>query len=600
MRSFRSQADEAGLPMPVKGRSTGATAYATALGLAVAVGAALRLYLLPSQILLDDEWHGLNQVIDASFSDLLGSADARDNTSLPLNIYHWVLLHTAGWNEFTIRLPVILAGLLGLVLMPLAARNVVGDRTARIFAALLAIAPFAIFYSRFSRAYGITLLLSFLALLSAHRWLATGDRRAVRGFLATGTIAAYFHPFAAIVIAVPFVVYAAGTMAGATGGRTGNGARPGPGPGEILRTGLIQAALLVPALWVWWTAEAKLPWGEGSWSWPGAADLLGLLAGSARAWLTVPFYGFLLLGAVALRRTAPLLAGMFAATVVLYISALTLSRPFGLGNGVVALRYAIVLLPIGLVCVAAGVDALWTRLTPLGSSRSAVALPSAVVGGMILALFLGGPLPAIYASPNNFTGHSAYQGSYAPLNRERSEARHVYPGHSVTAADLPEYYARLRDRGEIGTIIEYPFDVTNYNNLFYYYQRVHGKRVIAGYCADRTLLGHRAELPAGDEGVPLRLGMLTADQILHRVDEPRRLKFANMADVTDPRPIAASGASVVVLHKFVTALRFLPGGTDAIRVRYRSVPLLAGRLAAAFGPPEFEDESIICFRVKIK
>ncbi len=597
--------------MRVNGGRSGPGAYAVALGMAVALGVSLRLYLLPSQILLDDEWHGLNQAIGASFSDLLGSDGARDNTSLPLNIYHWILLHTAGWTELTIRLPVILAGLLGLVLLPGAARRALGEPTALIFAFLLAIAPFAIFYSRFSRAYSIVLLLGFLALFSAHRWLSTGDRRAARGFLSTGTVAAYFHPFAAIVVVAPFALYYVRAMAGLIGLKAWKGIRFGPDPRAVRRTGLIQAALLLPAIWSWASASPNLPWGEGSWSWPGLADALGLLAGSSSPWLAVPFYGFLSLGGVALRRKAPLLAGIFGTVVALYIAALTASRPFGLGNGVVALRYAIVLVPIGLVCVAAGIDAIRGRLTPSGSGTPATgadralprflrpgAIAPALFAAMILALFLGGPLPAIYAPPNNFTGHSAYQGSYAPLDPERSEARHVYPGHPVTVWEVPEYYRILRGRGDIGTIVEYPLDVTNYNNLFYFYQRVHGKRVIAGYCADGRLLGHRAVLPPGEEGMGLRLGMLTADQILSHAEDRRRLEFANMADVTDPAALRASGASAVILHKTVTALRFLPGGHGTVRVRYRSVPVIAGRLAAAFGPPVYEDESIICFEMK--
>src|SRR6185436_6880142 len=128
----------------------------------------------------------------------------RDNTSLPLNLYHWLLLRTAGWDELAVRLPAIAAGLIALIALPLGVRKIVGDRAALIFAFLLAIAPFPIFYSRFSRAYSIVMLLSFLALVMAHRWLATGDRRSAAGFIAAGTLGAYTHPLAAIVVAVPF------------------------------------------------------------------------------------------------------------------------------------------------------------------------------------------------------------------------------------------------------------------------------------------------------------------------------------------------------------------------------------------------------------
>ena len=81
------------------------------LGCVFAVGSCLRLYMLSSQILLDDEWLGLNAVIGKSYFEIITKFNPLDNTSLPLNIYSLALFHSFGWSELTVRLPAILAGL---------------------------------------------------------------------------------------------------------------------------------------------------------------------------------------------------------------------------------------------------------------------------------------------------------------------------------------------------------------------------------------------------------------------------------------------------------------------------------------------------------
>ncbi len=606
----------------VKTRVTG---YAALLACAVVIGALLRLYILPSQILLDDEWHGLNQVIDASLSDVLTTFDAKDNTSLPLNLYHWTLLHTVGWSELTIRLPVIMAGLLGLILMPLAVRKTLGDRVSLVFAFLLAVAPFAIFYSRFSRAYVVVMLFGFLSLLYAHRWLSTGERRSATGFLAAGTIASYTHPLAAIVVVVPFALYylkafgrgsagekipSAGGMVLSTVAQTAStGAGINLPEREVRRYGLIQAVVLLPLAWLIFSASAKLPWGGGAWSFSGLRDTATLLSGTTSLPLNLAWYGLLGWGIVSLFRRNPLLARMYAATGALYLGVLMVSRPLGLDTGVVALRYAIVVVPIALSVVAAGIDALWTRYAGGGGSAAdepghrrpaaAVAAAPLVFLMFLVSFFIAGPLPAIYTRPNNFTNHSAYQGSYDPPDDARSDSRHVYPGFSVARNDVPEFYRRLWEMRDVATIVEYPLDVTNYNNLFWFYQRVHAKEVLAGYCPERSFLGHRTELPPGSQDQPLRLGLLGADQILSHAADRSKLRFRNLVDVTDPGAVSRSGADFVVLHKSVMALRFLPGGnTDAVPVRYASVPVLAAEFTRFFGPPAWEDESIVCFRLR--
>ena len=168
-----------------------------------AVGGGLRLYGLPSQILLDDEWLSLAAVIGKSYSQLFTTFNPADNTSLPFNLYDLALLHGIGWSEFRLRLPVILIGISSLFILPLLARKVFNDRVALIFACLLAIAPFLVFYSRYVRAYGLVALCGFSALLLFYQWLATGHPRAAVGFILTGALAIAAHLFSIIAIYVP-------------------------------------------------------------------------------------------------------------------------------------------------------------------------------------------------------------------------------------------------------------------------------------------------------------------------------------------------------------------------------------------------------------
>jgi predicted membrane-bound mannosyltransferase len=144
---------------------------------AVACGAFLRLYLLPGQILLDDEWHALNYVLGRSFAFLATHFSVPGATSVPMNLYTRLLLETTGWSETMLRLPAVLAGLLSLLVLPPLVRRIFGTPTAMLFAVLLAISPFLLFYSRSARPYGVVLLLASVSMLSCWLWTATGRRR---------------------------------------------------------------------------------------------------------------------------------------------------------------------------------------------------------------------------------------------------------------------------------------------------------------------------------------------------------------------------------------------------------------------------------------
>lgn len=114
------------------------------LSLSCTLGAILRLYDLPNQILIDDEWHSLTFVIGKTFSYVLTHFNPVDNSSPLFNIYDFLIYKFFWWSEILIRLPVILAGIGSLLFLPVLIRRILGDRVALIFSALLALSPFLI------------------------------------------------------------------------------------------------------------------------------------------------------------------------------------------------------------------------------------------------------------------------------------------------------------------------------------------------------------------------------------------------------------------------------------------------------------------------
>jgi predicted membrane-bound mannosyltransferase len=178
--------------------------YFLILGCAFVIGAGLRLYMLSSQILLDDEWHSICAVIGRTFLYVLTHFNLADNSNVFFNLYNLFLYRTVGWSEFTIRLPAIIPGLLSLVILPLLLRRFFNNRVSLLFAFLIAVSPFLIFYSRFSRAYSLVTLLCFSSLLLSCQWLMTGKKIFAAGFIITGVFAVYLHLYSIVTVFIPF------------------------------------------------------------------------------------------------------------------------------------------------------------------------------------------------------------------------------------------------------------------------------------------------------------------------------------------------------------------------------------------------------------
>jgi hypothetical protein len=493
-------------------------------------------------------------------------------------------------------MPAIVAGLLTLVIPALLVRKIFSPRVSLIFASLLAIAPFLIFYSRYARAYSWVALLCFLALLCAYLWLLTGNLKYAVAFVITGALAVYAHLWAIVAVTVPFVAASFFKLPRFSIGKSQSGE---PFVRTTFRSFVIIAAvlylLLVLILWPAISQIGGLPWQRGHFSFDGVLTATTLMSGTAGAALTVTFFLLAIIGHWMLLRDKPLLGLMFVLTVALYAGLLALSRPEGMQRGQVILRYMIVLIPIFLLSISLALDQFLDAWKGKGRLTQGIAVGA--VTALVACLFVNGPLPSLYRSANNFTNHSAFQGSYGRHGWERSDAHAVYPAYSIAQDQIDPFYQWLSAQTSVGTIVEYPFDICDYNNLFYYYQHFHKKRVIAGFCRDRMLFGYDITPRPGKNS--FAVGILNADQIVGFLPSPSALVFRNMVDIGDTAALSKSGADIVVFHKYILGLKIMPDGQKGtIPVHWRPVDHFAFQFRLLFGAPIYEDEQLVCFQIR--
>src|SRR5205085_9235144 len=103
-----------------------------------------------------------------------------------------------------LRLPVLLCGLAALLVLPFVVRGWVGRRAALLFAALLAVSPLLVLYSRIARSYLPLVLFGVGAVVAFEVWWRERSRRAGAAFVGLAAVAVWFHLGAAPLVAAPF------------------------------------------------------------------------------------------------------------------------------------------------------------------------------------------------------------------------------------------------------------------------------------------------------------------------------------------------------------------------------------------------------------
>jgi hypothetical protein len=560
----------------------------------VIVGTWLRLFAISDQVLMDDEWHGFYYVIGKSFSYLLTHFSIPGATCPPLHVYYHWLLTTVGWSEVLLVLPSVVAGIASLVVFPRLLRGILSPRAIVMFCCLMAISPLLIYYSRFCRPYSPELLFGFTAIMSAYHWAVSGTWRTACLTVLCGVAAVYFHLFGIIVVVVPLGCVGLFRLAQSrwpvmTGVPTVVPSLWRVGSVLVFTLGLI-ALLVLPAFVDSARTSLNTVAGEGSVLGMSLWAIVEMLFGTANVVLVTAGLGLLVAGVLVCIMKDRLLGVILVLTLMAFPVALAISTPQSMDAAIVLCRYCIPVVPVLFLFIAAGLD----RVITIIHKASATDLnPRATYLGHCLAvvyiagLLWTGPLRATYARPNGFTGHSVFQHSYRTIDWSESYCSDMTPpgfqlDTTIGTNEVSTFYSNLAREAETHTIIEFPMLVGDHFNPYYFYQHLHGKRVMIGYTMAFTV-------PMGLAGGNV-FGNTYIDEILSLVSDPRKLRFRNMVNLDNAKALPESGADYVVIHKRFEA------ELSRVAPAHPCIPQLIKNLTIVLGRPCFEDDGLVAFR----
>ena len=548
--------------------------------LPAALGIFLRLFALPGQVLVDDEWHSLNFVLGKSFFSVLTTHGLGANC-IPQNAIHWLLLHTVGWSETTLYLPSVLCGIAGLLVFPRLVERIARRKIAGTFAWLFAISPCVIFYSRIVRPYSMVIFFGFLSLLCLASWLQKGRRGDLLGYALSGFAAIYFHLYAALPVLSPLVVLFMTSLVRPQFFREA----PWITRRRMAATGLLLGLLLLgflgPVHWVnpWWlrvlARDRVTP--HGLW------EFLSLLAGTRFAWLKLAFASLAAWGLLRLIRQEPRVGLLFASVWAACFLLLAIGSQDGMHAAIQIARYNIVLFPVALSLVAIAIDEIAIRLP--------VHLRPVPAVLAVAALAAGGPLGRTARLPNNFMHHSAFQDSYAAFDWNWSRMRALTPLPQMPASRIPPLYAAIAADPGVRGIIEYPMFIGDPLNFHYFYQHFHRKSVAAGYVPDFPF----PPLPSRDDYVVQDTPIDYVFSRARALGLEKQMRFANLLPITDPARLRRNHSGwLLIVHRDLLRETL---GIQLENGNFLAPILLPVSLEAAWGKPAFADSQILAWRI---
>jgi hypothetical protein len=557
----------------------------------IIVGIILRLWHWSSQALLDDEWHALNFVFNRSFIDVFMQQGLGAN-SIPVNVYSWIVLHTTGWSEPWLRLPSIVAGIAALIIIPLLVRRIWGNSVAGVTAALLAVSPVVIFYSRIMRPYAPAMLLATTSVLLTMLWMMEGRRRDLLLSALCGSLAIYYHLYTAIPVGIPFLVALAAVLK-PVGQRLGLTLESKSPFTDLQIAAGIMAAIdgvlvVIPnALNPWWSHgihnmdHANLQ---------TAVTVLSLISGTRNPLLMTIALGLLLIGLVLIVIRSRIMGVAIVLSFSIFSIVMATTTQDGAHAGIQVARYGITFLPLSFVAIA--VASVWIgeflRRSFSLFQRKHLLLPvAAVVWTPFLAT---SPLWTTYSTPNNFTNHSAYQYRYDPIQwQQRSPERDLAPGISMEYSSIPKIYFQSPLLAAAKGIIEYPVLIGDQLNLYYYYQHFHRRPVVAGFVTNNIYA------PYGP-GRDFVYGDWPIDSVMGGMPELLRKKSSwnTMADLNAISELRSRYKGwLILIHRDPLGELFRNNSPD----NPMSLKLV-GVMTDAFGSPRFVDGQLAAWMIE--
>lgn len=486
-------------------RSEGKSNVLAAAGLILLLGGLVRFYRAGEQIILDDEWHALNVVQDTDYGFIFSHLGHADH-SIPLALMFEWFSHTIGLSEFTMRLPSLLAGVVIIVAFPLLMRPWLNRDERLLTAALLALSPFLINFSRVARPYSLLALLTACSLPLAWRWWQNQKWGFGLAWYLCTVLAAWLNPVSLVITTAPSLWFGVEAFIAGAGGR---GWRP------LRRLATIGMAMLatlgalfylpIESDFVSLTLKSGMDHANfGTWS-----VLLGLYSGSGYDAIVAAMALAAWLGLLILRQRDSSFSVYLAGIAVVSGLAVSITGAQWLQYGLVPARYLIGLLPgyLALIAIAVAASATWLQRK--------LNWPRVVMHGFTLALLLllilAGPLPSWDLAHSQFVHHLANQFDYKP-----SRNAVVLAHESLQVEPFYTEIAQLHPNGD-AVIIEAPWYLESHWNPLYLSQRVHGQRVLIGFVGGLCAGPLYGELKPEAAGLEFRNFVYLTDVLTGRI-----------------------------------------------------------------------------------
>jgi len=531
-------------------------AWAAVLG----IGIWLRFWQIDSQILIDDEWHAVHRLMQASYRDIFLSFGHADYT-IPLTLWFKFLAETIGLTEWRMRALPLLFGTATIVMLPWVMRPWLNREARWLFAALIAVSPLLIHFTRYVRPYALTVPLTFMAMVALWRWWHEGGRSWLVFFVLAAVASAWLHPLT--------LLFTGSALLWFLGQSLYNISRRGSWhnffrivPVGILVSVLAGLLVLPPLLADPSAMQSK----------SGIHQVQ--LATFVRAWEMMVGTGYLLVaiglgllalaGAVRLAARDLAFALYWAFMSLIAVIVIVALDPAWIHHALVLVRYSAVFQPMILILLSLGMLTLAERavnLKPAVQPDQPRAGWNALIGTLLpLGLVLSGPLTENYRGLNNFTSHMRYHFDY---DFDRS----VYVA-VMNEAELPTVYRQMMVEPGDWTVVETPWHFESHYSPLSQYQRAHQMPVrigmMSGLCTDWTF----GELENDDDQTIRFDRFVFLDSLLHwRAEENRFVVFHRGSPFGE--------------------VRELPDIEPCI-----------DRFRAQFGTPWFEDEDQVVFRLE--
>lgn len=520
---------------------------------ATVFGAVLRIYQVTNQILTGDEWHAIITAINWDAAEILTDFGSGGH-SIPVALYYEFLISTIGLSELTLYLPFLFSGIILIFAIPMAVKGMTDSSVSvTIVAWLLAISPVLIFYSRFARPYGIVVLLGFCAVTFFYKWWQCKKTVYAAGYAFTGWLAIYFH-----IIAIPFILgpFAYFFICSLFSNHRWMVIK------QLFKVGMGTALLLCLTLALPIANSLDSLTVKTGYSEIELATVLKafrlLICGTDNIFVSIVVLIFLSIGVYHLftRSANGPFFGYLSFLSMLQVLFVVISKPLAVNGPHIFARYIIIILPLLLLVLATGIDAVCSCFK---KNRIHQAIVMIAVFAM---LFFKGPIPSSIFGYSNMANNLIL----AQMILGETYKDHVF---SKLIKKVPGFYRKIAANppGSL-RIVEVPYHYNGYH--FYFYQLIHRQRVTMGF-----INGLCAQRRQGE--IPLSI---------------KNARLDGFTYLNDPDALKKKEIDYVVFHKHMK-------NEINYKAEYKDVNLdgCISKFRSWFGEPSYEDNNLIVFSI---